>query len=107
MEEEKSPVKYKSCCEKKCANSNCAFRDAGGCKCVCNVADSIAVLQSVIDGFTVARGCCYLPSIEAADAWRSAQSPERQHAEKGWREIDAPFLLKMALGRLIRMEEHE
>lgn len=87
-------MKYKACCGMRCLVAGCEINENGGCYCACRLSDRISLLEGVIKGKTLHRGCVYYPSIEARNENYNRLSDERKKEEDDFMTIEAPQLLE-------------
>lgn len=66
-------LKYKSCCNIKCALAHCETREQGGCYCVCRLKDQENQLQSLIAGQMYEQDGCIIYRPE-----RSCEPPDNK-----------------------------
>jgi hypothetical protein len=98
-------MRYKPCCDRRCAVFGCEARDAGACYCVCRLIDEINNLKSVIKGVTVNWGCVYVPDKDKREAWYCSLSNEQREYEDRFRMIIAPERLLVLEERLSALTE--
>jgi len=100
-------MRYKACCDKRCLNSHCEVREAGGCYCICRLVDCIRDLERAVDGELVCCGTVYCPEQKDRDEWFNRQSEEAQKIELNFRINVAPERLKDLKAQLARMTINE
>lgn len=92
-------MEYKACCNIRCCLGGCKIAEKGGCKCACDIHDTIESLKAIIDGKEIVwgMGSIFIPDIQKRQACIDNMDLEEKKKYIYYRDILAPEMLKQAI----------